>query len=100
MRFARFAEVGLSYDSSDRTVWRFAQENRMLLLTDNRNMIGPDSLEQTIRNENRGDSLPVITLSRANRMVEQVYRERCAMRVLDIILELDNYLGTGRVFIP
>ncbi|MCE2487531.1 MAG: hypothetical protein J4F42_18610 [Desulfurellaceae bacterium] len=100
LRFARFAEVGLSYDSSDRTVWRFAQENRMLLLTDNRNMIGPDSLEQTIRNENRGDSLPVITLSRANRMVEQVYRERCAMRVLDIILELDNYLGTGRVFIP
>lgn len=90
LRFARFAEVGLSYDSSDRTVWRFAQENRMLLLTDNRNMIGPDSLEQTIRNENRGDSLPVITLSRANRMVEQVYRERCAMRVLDIILELDN----------
>ena len=72
----------------------------MLLLTDNRNMIGPDSLEQTIRSENRGDSLPVITLSRANRMVEQVYRERCAMRVLDIILELDNYLGTGRVFIP
>ena len=100
MRFARFAEVGLSYDRSDRTVWRFAQENRMLLLTDNRNMIGPDSLEQTIRNENRVDSLPVITLSRANRMVEQVYRERCAMRVLDIILELDNYLGTGRVFIP
>ena len=58
LRFARFAEVGLSYDRSDRTVWRFAQENRMLLLTDNRNMIGPDSLEQTIRNENRGTHSP------------------------------------------
>lgn len=100
LQLARFAEVGLSYDSSDRTVWRFAQENRMLLLTDNRNMIGPDSLERTIRNENRADSLPVITLSRADRVVEQAYRERCVMRVLDIILELHNYLGTGRIFIP
>ena len=100
LQLARFAEVGLSYDSSDRTVWRFAQENRMLLLTDNRNMIGPDSLERTIRNKNRADSLPVITLSRAGRVVEQAYRERCVMRVLDIILELDNYLGTGRIFIP
>lgn len=100
LQLARFAEVGLSYDSPDRTVWRFAQENRMLLLTDNRNMTGSDSLERTIRNENRADSLPVITLSRAGRVVEQAYRERCAMRVLDIILELDNYLGTGRIFIP
>lgn len=65
----------------------------MLLLTDNRNMVGVDSLEQTIRDENRATSLPVITLSRADRVVEQSYRERCATRLLDIILDLDNYLG-------
>jgi len=31
-----FADVGLMADSSDRIVWRFVQENDMLLLTDNR----------------------------------------------------------------
>ena len=96
----RFVEVGLSYDSTDRNVWRFVQSNRTFLLTDNRNMVGADSLEQTIRDENRATSLPVITLSRADRVVEQSYRDRCATRLLDIILALDNYLGTGRIFIP
>ena len=90
----------LAYNSTDRDVWRFAQDNQMLLLTDNRNMVGADSLEQTIRDENQVTSLPVITLSRADRVIEQSYRERCATRLLDIILGLDNYLGTGRVFIP
>ncbi len=96
----RFVEVGLSYDSTDRNVWRFVQSNRMFLLTDNRNMVGADSLEQTIRDENRETSLPVITLSRADRVVEQSYWDRCATRLLDIILALDNHLGTGRIFIP
>ena len=85
----------LAYNSTDRDVWRFAQDNQMLLLTDNRNMVGADSLEQTIRDENQVTSLPVITLSRADRVIEQSYRERCATRLLDIILGLDNYLGTG-----
>jgi hypothetical protein len=52
LRLARFAEVGLLHTSNDREVWRFAQANHMYLLTDNRNMEGSDSLEQTIRDEN------------------------------------------------
>src|SRR5262249_29239915 len=48
MTIARFADVGLPFDSSDRTVWRFAQEHGMLLLTDNRSRRGENSLEQTI----------------------------------------------------
>ena len=100
LRLVRFAEVELSYDSTDRDVWRFAQANQMLLLTDNRNMVGADSLEQTIRDENQATSLPVITMSRADRIIERPYRERCAARLLDIALSLDNYWGVGRVFIP
>jgi hypothetical protein len=45
--------VGLPFDSSDREVWRFAQANGMVLLTDNRRMKEEDSLEQTIREERR-----------------------------------------------
>ncbi len=33
-------------DASDRLVWRYAQENQMMILTANRNMKGEDSLEQ------------------------------------------------------
>lgn len=58
LRLVRFGEVGLSYDSTDRDVWRFAQANQMFLLTDNRNMVGVDSLEQTIRDENHVTALP------------------------------------------
>jgi len=36
MRLVTFAEVGLSQDSNDRVVWRFAQKEGMILLTANR----------------------------------------------------------------
>ena len=62
MRLVRFIEVGLPYTSSDREVWHFAQANQMYLLTDNRNMEGGDSLEQTIRDANTERSLPVLTI--------------------------------------
>lgn len=100
MTMARFADVGLPFDSSDRTVWRFAQEHGMLLLTDNRSRRGEDSLEQTIREENSTTSLPVLTIGNVARIVEQTYREQCVIRLVEIVLDLANYLGTARLFIP
>jgi hypothetical protein len=100
MRLVRFADVGLPYDSTDREVWRFAQASQMLLLTNNRNMEGVDSLEQTIRDEGHITTLPVITIGRAERMSEGTYREQCAIRLLEIIVNLDDYRGVGRTFIP
>ena len=100
MTMTRFADVGLPFDSSDRTVWRFAQEHGMLLLTDNRSRRGEDSLEQTIREENSLTSLPVLTIGNVARIVEQAYREQCVIRLVEIVLDLANYLGTGRLFIP
>jgi len=98
--FATFAQVGLAVDSSDRDVWRFAQAQGMILLTHNRNMSGEDSLEQTIRNENAPTSLPVLTIGRIERLRDRSYRGRCAIRLVEIGLEVDNYLGTGRIYIP
>jgi hypothetical protein len=100
LRLLTFEDAGLPVDSSDRAVWRFAQANRMLLLTGNRSIHGPHSLEQTIREENTLTSLPVITVSSAHRLDERPYRERCGSRLIEIILDLDNYLGVGRLFIP
>ncbi len=47
IRFVMFDEAELAFASSDRIVWRFAQDNQMILLTANRRMKGRDSLEQT-----------------------------------------------------
>ncbi|WP_205704044.1 hypothetical protein [Candidatus Chloroploca sp. Khr17] len=100
LRLVRFVEVGLPYTSTDRVVWHFVQTHEMYLLTDNRNMEGHDSLEQTIRDENTERSLPVLTIGRVDRMVERTYREACAARLLDIILYPEDHVGTGRLFIP
>ncbi|OPF17395.1 ACP S-malonyltransferase [Microcystis aeruginosa KW] len=43
MQFVTFAEMDLSINSDDRTVWRLAQKNQMILLTANRSMKGKDS---------------------------------------------------------
>jgi hypothetical protein len=95
-----FSDVGLLINSSDRSVWRFAQEKQLILLTGNRNSEGEDSLEQTIRNENTPSSLPVVTVSVVSRMEERAYREQCAERLVEIVLNIENYLGIGRVYIP
>ncbi len=100
IELAMLADVGMPSNSNDRFVWRFAQKNGMVLLTDNRNMAGDDSLEQTIREENTQKSFPVITLGNTNRLDEKIYRERCVSRLVDIALDLNNYLGLGRIFIP
>jgi len=98
--FVMFTTVDLAFDSNDRKVWRFAQANGMVVLTSNRNMQDDNSLEQTIRQENTKDSLPVITISDVQRLDKKSYRDRCIARLVEIALDLDNYLGTGRIFVP
>lgn len=95
-----FADVGLPANSDDRTVWRFAQHNGMILLTNNRNMKGNNSLEQTLREENDLHSLPVLTIGRVDRLDDKLYREQCVARIVEVVLNLENYLGSARIFIP
>ncbi|OQX22990.1 MAG: ACP S-malonyltransferase [Desulfobacteraceae bacterium IS3] len=95
-----FSNAGLPFEISDRQLWRFVQEKRMILLTDNRNMKGSDSLEQTIREENTPMSLPVLTIGNVDRLDEKAYREKVVTRLVEIVSDTDNYLGIGRIFIP
>lgn len=101
VQFVTFAEIGLPIDSDDRVVWRCAQENQMILLTANRSMKGKDSLEQVMREENTSTSLPVITIGNANRLLnDSEYRERCVETLIEIVLAMDDYRGSRRIFIP
>jgi vacuolar-type H+-ATPase subunit F/Vma7 len=95
-----FEQVGLSADSSDRSVWQFAQTNGMLLLTANRNAKGKDSLEQVMREENTPTSFPIITIGDPERVNEYDYRERCIERLVEIVIDIQDYMGSGRLFIP
>lgn len=100
IRFVGFEEVGLLENSNDRLVWQIAQANQMIILTANRNMKGDDSLEQVIREDNTLTSFPVVTIGNKERLDEQSYRGRCASRLVEIMFDLDNYLGVGRIYIP
>lgn len=101
IQFVTFAEIDLSIDSDDRRVWRFAQENKMILLTANRSMKGKDSLEQVMREENTTASLPVITVSNADRLLnDSDYRGRCVESLIEILLDIDSYRGARRIFVP
>ncbi|BDI16482.1 hypothetical protein ANSO36C_22840 [Nostoc cf. commune SO-36] len=100
IRFVTFAEMDLSIESDDRVVWRLAQENQMILLTANRSMKGKDSLEQVMREENISASLPVITIANADRLLnDSEYRNRCVESLIEIVLAIDSYRGTRRIFI-
>jgi predicted nuclease of predicted toxin-antitoxin system len=100
LELVTFDDVGLPIESTDREVWRFAQANEMILITNNRNMKGEESLEQTLREENTITSLPILTISNVKRMADKRYRERCAAQILEIVLDLDKNLGRSRIYIP
>lgn len=100
IRFVEFEEVGLLENSSDRLVWQVAQTTQMIILTANRNMKGNDSLERVIREDNTAISLPVVTIGNKERLDEQNYRGRCAIRLVEILFDIENYMGVGRVYIP
>lgn len=101
LRLATLEDIGLAPDSSDREVWRRAQAQGMLLLTDNRNNDGPDSLEQTLLDEQPTLSLPVLTVGSAERLrADSNYRHACAEPVVEILIDLDRYMGTPRLYIP
>lgn len=101
IRFITFDEMKLSISSDDRVVWQLAQSNQMILLTANRSMKGENSLEQVMREEITPTSLPVITIGNADHLLnDPKYRERCATRLVEIVLDIDGYRGVSRLFIP
>ena len=96
----RLRDLGLSSDSSDQDIWRFAQRHRLLLITSNRNQENDTSLQATIERENSPEALPVLTLSQANRLLLPDYRQQAVHKLVEIIVYLENYLGVGRIYIP
>ncbi len=100
IEFRLLRDFGLPFDYPDQEIWRFAQAQRLLLLTHNRNRTDETSLQATIERENTPDALPVVTISDKDSLLLTDYRQRVADSLAAIIIDLDNYLGAGRLYIP
>ena len=96
-----FPSLDLPRNASDAVVWEACQNHQIVLITGNRNAESPESLEATIRNLNRPDSLPVFTLSNPNRILkDRGYANLVAERLLDYLMSVQDYRGTGRIYVP
>jgi hypothetical protein len=96
-----FADLALDPNTVDRLVWQRCQAEGLVLVTANRNQQGSDSLEETIRTLNQADSLPVLTIADDQRfLTDPGYREQVADRCLECLHDINNLLGTGRLFVP
>lgn len=70
-------------------------------ITANRNAEGSDSLEAVIQAHLTSDTLPVFTLANVERIRrDRSYAEEVADRLLDLLFDIDNLRGTGRLFVP
>jgi hypothetical protein len=96
-----FRTLALPLDAPDSIIWRTCQREQLVLITENRNKRGLDSLEATIQNENQPDSLPVITIANTDRVLQdRLCAEKVAERLLDYLMRIDEVRGTGRIYVP
>lgn len=99
-QFRRLRDYGLPANLPDQDIWRFVQAHRLLLVTNNRNDEDETSLQATMQRENTLESMPIVTVSDKDSLIQMDYRQRVAHRLAEIVFDLENYLGTGRLFVP
>lgn len=96
-----FADLSLDASVSDATLWHLCQKEQIVLITGNRNKDGPDSLEAMIQSQNTPSCLPVLTLGDPNLALHnRIYANRVVQTLLQYLLEIDNFRGTGRLWLP
>jgi hypothetical protein len=103
LSFATFDDIGISQDLDDRSIWNLCQAEGWLLLTDNRNREGADSLGMTLADSWRDGQLPVVTISRKRRFAQEPeYAELVAKEIAEILFGVaqGEYRDQPRIFVP
>ena len=101
IRVESFASLGLPENTPDAALWQFCQTQQIILITGNRNKDGTDTLETVIERHNTPTSLPVLTIGAPPRVLSsRAYAERVATRLLEVLLDVEQYRGTGRLYLP
>ena len=101
LELLQLEDVGLDATASDLVVWQRCQAESLALITGNRPLSGPDSLEATIRMHNTADCLPVFTLADARNVeTSRAYTDAIVESLLDYLQRIDEVRGTGRLYLP
>jgi len=103
VEFATFPEVQVLPNIDDRSLWARCQELGWVLLTENRNDDGPDSLERTLADSWRVGDLPVITLGNKTRFErDRHYALRAAADVAELLFGIaaGEYCDRPRTYVP
>jgi hypothetical protein len=101
LKLLTFSEIGLSEDVSDAILWQACQNEQAFLITGNRNSDGADSLDATIQRLNTPTCLPVFTLASPKQVQRsRQHAVRVTVKLLQYLLDIDNYRGAGRLWLP
>ncbi|MBX9788040.1 MAG: hypothetical protein K2Y37_03930 [Pirellulales bacterium] len=100
---ATFQDVHFSRDVDDRTLWNDCQKLGWVLLTDNRNHDGNDSLEAVLRDSWQAGRLPVLTLANKRRFDRDAeYAQQAAIELAELLFGLTNqeFCEVPRIYVP
>jgi hypothetical protein len=96
-----FEDFGLSATATDQEIWELCQAEEVVLVTGNRTLSGPDSLEATIRDRNTADCLPVFTIADVQRVnASKSYAEEVVEALIDYLQRINTIRGAGRLYLP
>lgn len=101
LSYATFASFGLDPAATDVEIWHRCQDEGYVLITDNRNSKGKDSLDSVIRSANTLHSLPVLTIGNIQRLRHnREYAESVVVRLFEILIDIESVRGAGRLYLP
>jgi len=103
LEYATFQQLGIDPGVDDRTLWHYCQDEGWILLTDNRNHDGTNSLQATLVDSWQAGHLPVVTIGSKDRF------DRDWQYTLRVSNEIANHLMNAadgifsdrpRIFVP
>ena len=96
-----FEDLNLPDNVVDSRLWRICQQCQVVLVTANRNGKGIDTLDAVIGRENSPGSLPIFTFADVHKVrSHKTYARKVAERLLEFLLYIEDYHGTGRLYLP
>ena len=96
-----FEDFELAPTATDQEIWERCQAEGVVLITGNRTLSGPDSLEATIREHNTADCLPVFTIADVQKINASMgYANEVAEALIDYLQRIETIRGAGRLYIP
>lgn len=103
LSFATFSDLGIDDNALDRSIWNYCQAEGWVLLTDNRNHDGHNSLQATLDDSWSIGCFPIVTISDKDAFENNFeYAAHVAFDLADLLIRVkeQQYLYQPRVYLP